>query len=60
MSYLEGTTPKIPAAAIPVEDAQRLARLVARQVPVTVRLRMSGATLPDAVSANVVGRDRRP
>jgi carboxypeptidase Q len=55
MNYLEGATPRIPAAAIPVEDAQRLARLAARQVPVTLRLRMSAATLPDVASANVVG-----
>jgi len=55
MHYLEGATPRIPAAAVPVEDAQRLARLAARQVPVTLRLRMSAATWPDAPSANVVG-----
>ena len=54
LSYLQGT-PQIPAAAVPVEDAQRLARLVARGVPVTVTLRMSAATLPDVESANVIG-----
>lgn len=54
MSYLQGT-PQIPAAAIPIEDAQRLARLVARRVPVTLRLRMSGSTHPEAESTNVIG-----
>lgn len=47
--------PRIPAAAIPVEDANRLARLVARGVPVTLRLRMAAQTLADADSANVIG-----
>jgi carboxypeptidase Q len=47
--------PRIPAAAIPIEDANRLARLVARGVPVTLRLRMAAQTLPDADSANVIG-----
>jgi carboxypeptidase Q len=47
--------PRIPGAAIPVEDANRLARLVARGVPVTLRLRMAAQTLADADSANVIG-----
>ena len=54
MTY-RGETPRIPAAAIPIEDAQRLARLAARRVPVRLRLRMSAETLPDAPTANVVG-----
>lgn len=54
MSYIDGT-PKIPAAAIPVEDAQRLSRLAARGVKVTLRLRMSATTEPDRETANVVG-----
>jgi carboxypeptidase Q len=54
MSYVPGIT-RIPAAAVPVEDAQRLSRLVARRVPVTLRLRMAAETLPDAESANVIG-----
>jgi len=54
MTYVPGIA-RIPAAAIPVEDAQRLARLVARRVPVTLRLRMAAETLPDVESANVVG-----
>ena len=54
MAYTQGT-PAIPAAAVPVEDAQRLARLVARKVPVTLRLRMAAETQPDVESANVIG-----
>ena len=57
MTYAEGTD-KIPAAAIPVEDAQRLARLVGRDVPVTVRLTMQARTEADVPSANVVGEIR--
>lgn len=54
MSYLQGT-PQIPAASVPVEDSQRLARLAARKVPVTLRLRMEAKTHPDVESANVIG-----
>ena len=54
MAYVQGVPP-IPAAAIPIEDAQRLSRLVARQVPVTLRLRMSATMQPDVESANVIG-----
>jgi carboxypeptidase Q len=54
MTYAQGTPP-IPGAAVPVEDAQRLARLVARKVPVTLRLRMAAETQPDVESANVIG-----
>jgi carboxypeptidase Q len=45
---------KIPAAALAVEDAGRIARLVKAGVPVKVRLRMEARTLPDAASANVI------
>jgi carboxypeptidase Q len=54
MAYAQGTPP-IPAAAVPVEDAQRLARLVARKIPVTLRLRMAAETQADVESANVIG-----
>jgi hypothetical protein len=47
--------PKIPAAAITVEDAEWIARLQARGVAVRVRLRMEARTEPDADSANVIG-----
>jgi len=46
--------PKIPAAAITVEDSMLIARLAA-QGPVTVKLRMDAQMLPDVPSANVIG-----
>jgi carboxypeptidase Q len=46
--------PKIPAAAITVEDALLIARLAAKD-PVTVKLRMDAQMLPDVASANVLG-----
>lgn len=57
MSYAQGT-PQIPAAAIPIEDAQRLARLVARGEGVTLRLTMSSRMEGDVESANVIGEVR--
>jgi carboxypeptidase Q len=50
--YAEGV-PKIPAAAVSTEDADRLTRELARG-PVRVRLELASATGPDAPSANVV------
>ena len=50
--------PRIPAAAITVEDAERLQRLQDRGVPVTVRLMMEAKFLPEAPSANVIGEIR--
>ena len=47
--------PKIPAAAITAEDAERLQRMQDRGVRLTVRLQMEAKFLPDAASANVVG-----
>ena len=53
--------PKIPAAAITVEDADLIARL-SESGPVTVKLRLESKTLPDAQSHNVIaelkGRER--
>lgn len=49
--------PKIPAAAITVEDALLISRLAAKG-PVTVKLRLDNKTLPDAESANVIGELR--
>ncbi len=46
--------PKIPAAAITVEDADLLTRLAARG-PVAVELFLGARTLRDAQSANVIG-----
>src|SRR5262245_65865132 len=48
---------RIPAAAVTTEDADLLARL-ARQGPVEVALSLGARTLPDAPSANVVGKVR--
>ena len=45
--------PKVPAAAVAVEDAELLHRLLQRG-PVQVRLGLGCRTLPDADSANVV------
>jgi carboxypeptidase Q len=45
--------PSIPAAAISIEDAELLHRLVAKG-PVRVRLALGCRSLPDALSSNVV------
>ena len=50
--------PKIPAAAITTEDADRVQRLVDRGARVAVRLKMDAHFEPDAESANVVGEIR--
>ena len=47
--------PKIPAAAIPAEDAARFQRLADRGVKIRVRLSMQAHFEPDAQSYNVVG-----
>jgi len=57
MSYADGT-PQIPAAAIPVEDANRLSRMAARGQSVTLRLTMTGGLQGDVASSNVVGEIR--
>ena len=49
--------PKIPAAAVTVEDSQLIARLAA-QGPVSVHLHLDSKVLPDAESANVIGELR--
>lgn len=50
--------PQIPAASIPVEDAERLQRLQDRGTRVVLRLRMGARMLPDAESANVIAELR--
>lgn len=50
--------PKIPAAAISVEDAERLQRMQDRGQAVTVHLYMEAKLLPDSPSANVIGEIR--
>ncbi|MFM7320751.1 MAG: M20/M25/M40 family metallo-hydrolase [Armatimonadota bacterium] len=46
--------PRIPAAAITIEDATMLARMQARGESIRVHLRMAARQLPDVESANVV------
>jgi len=54
MSY-DSTVRRIPAAAITVEDAEMIHRLVDRGETVRVKLTMSAKTMPDAPSRNVMG-----
>jgi carboxypeptidase Q len=54
VTYTAGQ-PQIPAAALAVEDANRIVRLSARGRKVRMRLITSGRYEPDAESANVVG-----
>ena len=51
----DGGAPQIPAAAITVEDAAWIRRLLESGQAVTVCLKMEAQTLPDADSANVMG-----
>jgi carboxypeptidase Q len=57
LRYADGQ-PKIPAAAITVEDAERLQRMQNRGTSVRVRLKMEAKFLPDAQSFNVVAEIR--
>jgi carboxypeptidase Q len=57
LRYIDGA-PQIPAAAITVEDAERLQRMQDRGTTARVRLKMDARFLPDADSANVVGEIR--
>ena len=50
--------PRIPAAAISTEDADRLQRMADRGDRIVIRLRMEAHLEPDAESANVVGEIR--
>jgi hypothetical protein len=54
MQY-DPAVPRIPHAAISVEDALRIARLIDAGNTVRLHLFMSAQTLPDADSANVIG-----
>jgi carboxypeptidase Q len=53
-----GTVPKIPIAALTVEDAALLHRMQDRGDSITVRLTMGARTLPDAPSRNVMAEVR--
>jgi carboxypeptidase Q len=55
--FEDGQKP-IPAAAVSIEDADLIARLVASGETVRLRLAMSSRTLPDAPSANVIAELR--
>ncbi len=57
MNYQSGIA-KIPAAALSVEDAAMLERLVRCGAPVQVRLNMEAHQEPDASSHNVMGEIR--
>ncbi len=61
MGY-EDATPRIPHAAITMEDALLLQRLQDRGQTPTIRLQMGARTLPDAPSRNIIaqitGRER--
>ncbi len=57
MNY-DSTVAKIPAAAITVEDAMMIHRMVDRGEQVVVKLEMEAQTLPDAMSRNVVAEIR--
>ena len=50
--------PRIPAAAVSTEDADRLQRMHDRGTPVRLRLKMEAKLLPDADSFNVIGEIR--
>jgi carboxypeptidase Q len=50
----DSTAPRIPAAALSLEDAQMLHRLQDRGEKVVLTLRMAARTLPDAPSRNVL------
>ncbi len=54
MGYEDGV-PKIPCAAVTVEDAELIHRLVDAGDEVKVKLVLSGKTLPPAASHNVIG-----
>lgn len=57
LSYADGV-PRIPAAAIAAEDADRIQRMIDRGAVVRVLLKMEARMLPDADSFNVVGEIR--
>jgi carboxypeptidase Q len=58
MTIYSSGQPRIPAAAVSTEDADRLQRMSNRGTTVRLRLKMEAAFLPDADSANVIGEIR--
>jgi carboxypeptidase Q len=57
LQYGQGVA-AIPAASVTAEDADRIARLRTRNIPVRVRLMMEARTETDVESANLVGELR--
>ncbi len=57
MAY-SNSVPKIPHAAITVEDAEMMQRMQERGERIVVHLQMSADTLPDAPSRNVIAERR--
>jgi len=55
MNYGDDSVVKLPAAAIPAEDANRIQRLVNRGRRVRLRLKMEARFDPDVETFNVVG-----
>ena len=58
MAAYVDSLPRIPAAAVTIEDATMMHRLLARGEHVRVRLELGARTLPDTLSANVIGEIR--
>ena len=56
--FYDDKAPKIPVAALSVEDAALLARLAGEKHPVKVHLKMDARQEKDAESANVIGELR--
>ncbi|MBN1827139.1 MAG: M20/M25/M40 family metallo-hydrolase [Candidatus Eisenbacteria bacterium] len=53
--FYDDDSPRIPAAAVTVEDAERIRGAAARGEPVRARIAMGARLLGDAPSANVIG-----
>ena len=58
MQAYPDTIPKIPGAAVTIEDATMMRRLLERGERVTVKLEMGALTMPDGRSHNVIGELR--
>jgi carboxypeptidase Q len=58
LHYSDDKSPKIPAAAITVEEAELLHRMATRGEKLKVHLALSAQTLPDADSNNVIAEIR--
>ena len=54
MTYKEGI-PKIPHAALTMEDAMMLGRIYDRGMPIVLRMEMSARTITDRISRNIIG-----